>query len=131
MKFRFYYFLVLAVLIIFSACKKEPGPGGQASVQGKLLVKSYNSNCSNTPEIYYGIDEDVFIIYGDEQVAGERVRTGPDGTFRFDYLQKGDYTVYALSEDCAAPGDLTTVKQQVTITDRKQQLVLPDIEVIR
>jgi hypothetical protein len=50
---------------------------------------------------YYATDEDVFIVYGDEDVYGDKVSTNYDGTFRFDYLREGNYKVFAYSEDSA------------------------------
>ncbi|HKL02520.1 MAG TPA: hypothetical protein VJ911_02545 [Cryomorphaceae bacterium] len=122
--------LALAVLL-FAGCEKEPGEGGLASISGKIYVQDYNGNCTELRDEYYGIDEEVYIIAGDDPSYFERVRTGPDGTYWFPYLRKGDYTVYSLSENCEAPGDLEAVEQNVSITRRKQEKVLTDIVVIR
>jgi len=131
MKFKPFFALLVACLTFSAACKKEPGPGGQASITGKLKVQAYNGTCTVLQSEYYGIDEDVFIIYGDTPGQGERVRTGPNGTYYFPYLQKGKYTIYALSENCAAPGELEAIKAEVPITERKQATTLEDIVVIR
>lgn len=127
-----YPLLVFAFVAFFlSGCEKEPGEGGLASISGKIFVQDYNGNCTELRDEYYGIDETVYIIAGDDPSYFERVRTGPDGTYWFPYLRKGDYTVYSLSENCDAPGQIETVDREVSITKRKEEIVLPDIVVIR
>lgn len=123
-------FLWCSVLLL-SGCSKEPGEGGLASIQGKVYVLEYNGNCSELRNEYYGIDEEVYIIAGDDPSYFERVRTGPDGTFWFPYLRKGRYEVYAISEDCEAPGLETTVSIRVEIEERKQQVTTQNLVVIR
>lgn len=51
-------------------------------------------------------DEDVYIIYGDEdEFFDDNTKTNFDGTFKFKNLRKGTYKVFAYSKDKA---DLTT-----------------------
>jgi len=124
-----YYFTVFCLLL--SACSKEPGEGGQASISGKVYILEYNGNCTELRDEYYGIDEEVYIIAGDDPSYFERVRTAPDGTFWFPYLRKGKYQVYALSENCDAPGALEAVIVDVELTEKKQDYITQDIQVIR
>jgi len=124
-----YFTIVLALLLL--GCSKEPGEGGQASITGKVYVYEFNGNCSELRGEYYGIDEEVYIIAGDDPSYFERVRTGPDGTFWFPYLRKGNYQVYAISDNCDAPGETEAVIIDVEITERKQEFVTENIEVIR
>lgn len=124
--------LICILGLFFSSCKKEPGEGGQAIIQGKIFVQEYNANCAELRGEYYGIDEEVYIIAGDDPSYFERVRTGPDGTYWFPYLRKGDYRIYALSDDCEPTTDqMNTVEVQTTIEERKQTIILEDIVVIR
>ena len=45
------------------------------------------------------IPENVFIIYGDEDVVyDDSFDTSWDGSFRFEYLRKGDYTLYVVDD---------------------------------
>lgn len=128
---KYHLFAFTAVAFFFLGCEKEPGEGGLASISGKIFVQDYNGNCSELRDEYYGIDEEVYIIAGDDPSYFERVRTGPDGTYWFPYLRKGDYTVYCLSENCDAPGQLEAVERNVRIVKRKEEKVLTDIVVIR
>ena len=121
----------IIIAILFIQCEKEPGEGGQASIQGKIFVQEYNAGCTVLSSEYYVVDEEVYIIAGDDPSYFERVRTGPDGTYWFPYLRKGKYTVYAISDDCNNPGQDTTVQMEVEIDSRKQELVLPDMVIIK
>jgi len=123
--------LFSAVCLFFFACNNEPGEGGRASIQGKVYVQDFNGNCTVLLDSFYGIDEEVYIIAGDDPSYFERVRTGPDGTYWFPYLRKGKYEVYALSEPCDVSGELEAVSIMVEIKDRKEEVVLDDIIVLR
>lgn len=123
--------LALSVCFALSSCEKKPGEGGLASIKGKVYVQDYNGDCTRLRDEFYGIDEDVFIIAGDEPSYFEKVKTGPDGTFWFPYLRRGVYKVYALSENCDVPGELESVIKEVRITGRKDEIVTEDIIVIR
>lgn len=123
-------FALVLSLFLFG-CSKEPGEGGRASISGKVYVSDYNKDCSTLKDEYYGIDETVYIIAGDDPSYFERVRIGPDGTFWFPYLRKGKYKVYALSENCDVPGENEAVIKHVEITEKNQHFVTEDIKVIR
>lgn len=133
MRNTFRLFLVaLCSIIIFSGCKNGPGTGGRASITGKVHVKNYNSLCVLSSE-YYAPDEDVYIIYGDDASYGDRIKTGPDGTFVFNYLRTGKYTIYVYSSTACntapTPSGKEAITAQVEITDNKQEVTLTDIEI--
>jgi hypothetical protein len=119
------------LLVSINSCSKGPGPGGDATITGKLLVESYNSNCSIKQAEYYGVDEDVYIVYGDDPSYSERVRTGPGGVFWFPYLRKGTYTIYAVTESCSVLLGDSISSKTVEITDRKETITTEDIVVVR
>jgi hypothetical protein len=128
---RYLCTLSIACLLVTS-CNNDPGEGGRASIQGKVFV--HTVACDDTLASSYGIDEEVYIIAGDDPSYFERVRTGPDGTFWFPYLRKGEYEVYALSEPngCDDPfGPLTAVSVFVEIEDRKEEFVTSDIVITK
>ncbi len=83
------------------SCKKDEGIGGKSTITGKVIMRQYNSNFTFLQEQFAAPDEDVFIIYGDDPVYGDKVSTNYDGTYRFEYLREGNYSVYAYSEDSA------------------------------
>ena len=64
-------FLIPCLVILLSmaviSCSKEPGKGGNSTIYGKVYVKNYNSTFTFLQEEYYGQDEEVYLIYGDDR----------------------------------------------------------------
>lgn len=108
-----------------SSCAKDPGPGGNATITGKVWVKDYNSSFTTLQNEYAGADEDVYIIYGNDASYGDRVKAGPDGVFEFKYLRKGNYTLYVYSKDStlASPTGTVAVMKAVEVPSYKRQTV--------
>ena len=124
-------FLAFSLLLI-AACKKPAGPGGKASIKGKVYVKDFNTAAYGPPiSEYYGAGETVFVCYGTSNSVGNTVRTSTDGSYEILYLRKGHYKIFALSRDTSihiAGGNKTIpVEIQVDLTSDKQQFNLPDI----
>jgi hypothetical protein len=101
MKGIFTLALVASTVFLFNSCKKYEGEGGKSTINGKIMIdeKLYvNGNYSETVS-YVGADEDVFIVYGTGDVnPDDKIECSYDGSFKFDYLQPGTYTIYAYSE---------------------------------
>jgi hypothetical protein len=126
-----YSLLCIGCFLMFS-CEKEEGVGGTSVIKGKVKVREYNGNFTYKIGEYYAGDQDVFIIYGDDAVYGDKFATSYDGSYRFDYLREGKYTLFAYSLDSAAyPLDKkTAVIREVTITGKNQVVEVPDIVVL-
>lgn len=124
------FFMVSA--LIFS-CEKQEGTGGSSSITGKVIVRQYNGNFTSLVEQYYATDEDVFIIYGDDDVYGDKVSTNYDGTYKFEFLREGNYTVFAYSEDSAhyPTKHRIPVIRDIKITGKKQTVTAEDIIILR
>jgi hypothetical protein len=125
--------LLYAAIFSLTSCEKEEGQGGTSSITGRVVVRQYNSNFTTLVEQYYATDENVFIVYGDDEVYGDKTSTHHDGTFRFDYLRKGTYTVYAYSEDSAyyPSQHEIPVMRQVRITGKNQDITIPEIIILK
>ncbi|MBN1822611.1 MAG: hypothetical protein JXR31_07955 [Prolixibacteraceae bacterium] len=125
---RILYILIVSVFILFS-CEKEEGEGGTSTISGQVLVKNYNSDFSVKLGEYYAPEIDVYIIYGDDEIYSDRFKTGIDGWYRFQYLTKGKYTVYALSADSTrqSPSGVVVVKKEVEVTKNNQSVVVDDL----
>jgi len=94
------FMLGMPLLLLFlGACQKSAGPGGKASIKGKVYVKDYNTGVTTLLAEYYGAGENVYISYGDNPSANENVKTGADGSFEFSYLRPGHYTVFVMTRD--------------------------------
>lgn len=126
-------FLAIACLSLV-ACKKFEGEGGRASISGKVSVmeKLYTGSTWTDTAYYDGATEDVYIIYGDgETMYNDKVECSYDGTFKFDYLQPGNYTIYAYSKIFHTGNNipnndddyytLEVVKQSVTIEKKESK----------
>ncbi|MBK7966491.1 MAG: hypothetical protein IPK10_15240 [Bacteroidetes bacterium] len=91
--------LNLSIILIFTACKKEAGEGGNSVIQGKILERRYTA----FPTIYSdnaAIEKDVYIIYGDGNTTfDDRTKTSFDGSYKFEFLRKGKYKIFVYSED--------------------------------
>jgi len=132
-------FALTATLLLASgvmvSCTKEAGLGGFATVEGRVYVNDYFDGTNTFKANYYGADERVHIMYGDDRVPSNDMRTGPDGNYRFVKLVEGKYTVYCYSEcapnDTACKSGVKAIEYAFEITDRKQAVVLPDITVRR
>lgn len=126
-------FLVVLICFSFFSCKKQPGEGGFASIEGKVYVKDYDDSYTIVTAEYYLPSETVYIIYGDGTEVANTVKTSYDGSFKFNYLRKGTYKIFVLSEDSTKPF-LAVPKEelvQVNITKRKEKVVLNDFVIIK
>ncbi len=126
-------FVWTAMLLITASCSQEEGFGGTSSVTGKVYVYNYNAELTNLIDMHYGMDEDVFIVFGDDIVYGEKTSTHYDGTYRFENLRKGTYTVYSYSEDTTGTyaGGTFPVKLTFEITENGQEVILDDLIIVQ
>lgn len=124
-----FYLLFLIVLLITSCVKQEAGEGGKSTISGKVKIHNYNS-LGIYKESYFAPDEKVYIIYGEDSIPSDDVDTNPDGYYRFDYLRKGSYTIFAYSkcDTCASGTEAIYVATEVTYVD--ENVIAPLIELI-
>jgi len=114
-----HWLVALIGTAVLVSCSKDPGDGGRAEIRGLLYEQRYNGS-SAQGQPYPVADARVAIIYGDGQYADDDTRTGPNGEFRFAWLRKGDYRLYAISECPSCPSGEEGVYLDATITGRKQ-----------
>ncbi len=126
MKINLKFILFVApILLVLSACKKEPGKGGRATIKGILYSKSVaNVNSIPKPEL----EADVYIIYGEDNSYSDRVRTSGDGSFEFKYLKVGKYKLYAFGLDPAFPNSnsLIAFYKEINISANKATVEVSD-----
>lgn len=122
----FFTLLLSTLLLTFSACEKEEGEGGKALITGRVKTLEY-SDAGNVVGEYYKSEQRVYIIYGDGTAVDDDTRSSYDGSYRFEYLRKGNYTLYAISDcDTCLSGE-RAVFQSVTISERDQVFEVPDL----
>jgi len=121
--------LSILVLSISYSCKKVEGSGGGATIKGIIQEQKYNA-LGNIIAEYPGSDIDVYLIYGTtDQFYDEDVKTSYDGSFVFNYLQKGTYTVFVYEDDATQPSGKNVVKQTFEITEKGQIIDLNTINI--
>lgn len=124
---------VLLLLSLLIACKKEAGEGGTSTVTGKVWVLDFNSEYTHINAEYFGAKEDVYIIYGNDDVYSKSFETSFDGTYRFEHLTKGKYKVFCYSEDTTGsiPGGEFAVIREVEITSNNQVVEVEDLVIVK
>jgi len=119
----------LITILAISGCSKPAGEGGTGIIYGKVYAYDYNGSGVLQDEFYLA-DEDVFIIYGDDDnYYDDSYKTSFDGSFRFQYLQKGTYTIFVYSDCTSCPSGIEAISQTLEITENNQDVVLDDFEV--
>ena len=76
------------------------------------------------------INERVYLIYGDGTAYDDDVNTGADGTFEFNGLTKGDYSIYLFSLDTTTNKEVP-VYFDATISSKKDQVDLGTISLVK
>lgn len=121
----------LLACAVLNACEKEPGEGGNSVIVGKVIERSYVV----FPNLYSdkpAMDRDVFIIYGDGSNAiDDRTRTSFDGSFKFEFLKRGDYRVFVYGEDTALTnfGNDKALIFEASIKKNNSEVRIPDITI--
>ena len=124
----------LIILFFVSSCEKSPGEGGTSTIQGSVykLSSYYNVLTQQTDTVYYQLDakKDVYIIYSDNEndFYNDNIETNWNGQYRFDYLRKGDYTlfVYTDSTDALNISYDYPIFKHVKIDANNSTFTLPD-----
>jgi hypothetical protein len=97
--FKKSFFLFFPFFLFLFSCNNQEGMGGSSSLEGYVyVIEHWDNNYTFQTDTFPALDAEVFLEFGDDLRVGERVRSGREGYYRFDYLRKGNYTVYALSD---------------------------------
>ena len=119
--------VLFSVILMFVSCKKEPGKGGASKLKGRIVVDEYSVYNYNHVRSYYAADETVYIVYGNNDYYGDRVRTNSDGYYEFSNLQHGEYHVYTYTEN--EQEDKKAVYADVNIESNGSVVDVPYIKV--
>ncbi len=121
MKTIFSLTVLLTLSLVLHSCKKVEGPGGTSTIKGVIQAELYNTVGTKIGE-YPKELEDVYIVYGDGTTYSDKFTTSYDGSFQFDYLQKGKYSVFVY-EDCPTCPDGKTKKLVATEITKQRSTV--------
>lgn len=123
--------LYICLFLIYS-CKKGPGEGGNSSIHGTVRTVTYNDPFFEFPlDTFSSIDEDVFIIYGDDVSFSDKTQTNYEGKFEFKYLREGDYKIYVYSKarkDSFPSGKVAVIKE-IEVNGKKKSIDAGLIEI--
>lgn len=126
----FFSLLFALILIIpFTSCEKSEGEGGTSTIMGRVKVKNYNSDFTIKFGEYYAQGEDVYIIYGEDSIYSDDFETGIGGWYKFKFLNKGKYRVYAMSADSTrtSPSGTVPVIKEIFIDENNSTFIVDDI----
>lgn len=128
-------FAVLAAALALASCTKQAGEGGAARVKGRVIkeLRLVMTNPGTVVSSYPSPDEEVWIQYGGSVSPDDRVFTNYDGEFEFEFLRRGDYTVYVYSQDTTGAQNVSPDRMPIlrtfTIDGRKDEIDLGDITI--
>jgi len=122
--------VIIALTLIVSgtvSCEKSEGLGGTGSISGTVTEQFYNDDYSLLIHEKPAVDEEVFIVFGDDKALGNRVRTNHNGQFMFKYLYPGKYEVFFISGDSASVLDMDVEHTWLVELDKGEDLDLGEL----
>ncbi|MBN2520580.1 MAG: hypothetical protein JXB17_08760 [Bacteroidales bacterium] len=93
---------------------------GRSIIKGKILSLDYLTDYTHVIDTSTAIGEDVYISYENDEYYIDDVETNYDGTFLFNDLGKGDYTIYVYSNDPEGTGKEVAITQNISVTQANQ-----------
>jgi len=117
------------LLMVLGACAKAPGEGGTAQIVGEVWAERYNF-AGELIASYPKPEARVYIVYGDNDIYDDDTRTDYEGRYRFNYLHKGNYVLYAYSDCDTCAAGTKAVFQEVDVETANDLVEVPRIVVI-
>ncbi len=107
-------FLFSIFVLLAQGCINDEGEGGTGTVEGFVYRVIHSKDLYVfRADTFPAAKESVYITYGNSPIYGDKMDAGYDGFFRFRFLTKGKYSVFAYSNN--ADGSKTAVFDTVTI----------------
>lgn len=119
-----YFILSILALLFLGSCIQEEGLGGNSSIEGVLVEKYYNKDFSVFQYERPAKGKNVYLQFGDSNLADEDVETSYSGNFKFDYLWQGEYTLYYYSDDTSLKSPEEIEKLREVTIGKKQNINL-------
>ena len=123
---KFKFASIFALIILFCSCSKEEGTGGRATVKGLIIAKEFDA-LGVLRDTYPAPEERVYIVYGTNEIYDDDTRTHFDGNYKFEFLKKGTYTLFAYSNCDTCSGGTIPELVTVEIKGAKDEVSAPDI----
>ena len=127
-------FFMCILVVVFTSCEKDAGEGGTSSIEGQVykIFTSQDPFSGEWDTVYFQKDsgKDVFIIYSDDEgsVYDDSFETDYNGRYHFEYLRKGNYTIYTYADST----DNSNVKydypifKHITISSNNSTIIVED-----
>jgi hypothetical protein len=110
------YLLGLLAAFGLTSCSQNEGFGGNSNIQGQLITRYYNSDFTVFQGEEPAIDEEIFIVFGDNKTIGDNVETSFDGSFELEYLWPGKYQLFYKTDDTTVIAlDQTTISIDINL----------------
>ncbi len=93
------FILIGITCFMLISCSKHEGEGGESTITGRVVEQTYDESFKVLQSKLPAVKKDVYITYGGNGSVDDKVETNYDGIFEFNYLQKGNYTIFYYSED--------------------------------
>jgi len=130
--------LFITLILLITSCEKPAGEGGTSKISGNVtyFTTSYNAQTGNMDTVYYPkANKDVYIIYSDNEneIFDDETETDWNGNFHFQFLRKGDYTIYTYV-DSIVVNTVTydyPIFKHITISENNSDIVLDSFIIIK
>ncbi len=126
---------LLSTMLLFSliSCEKPAGLGGKAEIKGIVTVKSYDAQFRVFQASYPAANENVYIIYGDNETNSDDVKTSYNGLFSFPYLSKGNYKIFVYSDDSltGSPSGKIHIEKKVNLNSNDEKHDLGELVIYK
>lgn len=119
--------LIFIMVFLLPSCKKEEGLGGTGAISGTIIEQFYNDDYSSLVYQKAAVDEEVFMMFGEDKNLGDRTFTSITGNFRFNYLFPGRYYIYYQSRDSTSILDEIHEKLYLVDMDRGEEVDLGNL----
>ena len=135
------WLLIFMILIGLFSCEKGPGEGGTSVIEGQVykVFTFQNPNTGLLDTSYYQLDsgKDVYIIYSNDSqnIYDDKFETDYNGRYRFEYLRKGDYTLYVYNDSTEQRTATIEIKHEwpvfksISIKSNNSTVTVTDFEI--
>src|SRR5690606_19363649 len=80
---------ILLIAFCLISCEKNEGYGGKATIKGTVIMRQAE-RVQNTVLAEFGAREErVYIIFGENEIYDDDMRTNHDGQYQFKFLYPG------------------------------------------
>ncbi|MGB1247539.1 MAG: hypothetical protein ACPG4Z_01545 [Chitinophagales bacterium] len=123
--------LIFSIAILLFSCSKEEGVGGKNTITGVVMVQERHELSDVIVAEYPATEDRVYIVYGEDSYYSDEARTNYDGSYRFEYLYGGSYSVFAYSECKICDAGTVPIIIPAELSGKKDEVVLDTIFAIK